>query len=804
MCHSIVSRLLTFIFLLSSGYLSAQVPFPFPTDWKFETLQDESSDWWQSLRVNMVPGVSYTLQKSGNLKAEGWENLFSQYGTDGEWICPLFEGVPPVAPLANPQPFVPISNSPVMSFVWLVVEKDQTGSVLLSWKSLDDQTPKRTRISDIILDPVWEEYDSFYMNNHGNHMFAISPRIYSPVYYEETSMVLGAADSTMIENFKTSLPVITFNMRNSVAMAANYTPTPPAPGGSCFFRIAADWSLDSDGDGRFDWQEIIFDGSNPFATDSDGDGLPDVAQDNSGPEPTLEEGADAGMATFSTVPPGSSPLPPRARIEQTHISASRSAVYTPNWPGWDPAITVESGGTPPYPTESLRDKTTFAAFSAAVAALPLNENGWSVWQNPFGAKCFKTDALTTQIDPRKNGRYTDSFYVSHNAFRLRLDSPAPQGGYSIPLRIMSYVFRNPGDFSVETDGPFHGISHQDLMLTVAEGETLGAPVLAVTPDVGTNEQGVSVSLRLIIRSSNIDDDLDYQYRDPDQGLCLLAGEAFAANFDNDFRESENIKMFWQRRRLGGAGNLGEWETMNPLMSLAETQGDDPPDDLDSRHFAYLRSEAGIFQFQAVFSFPDGTKVPIPYLRIADGKSIENKDSVSNKRLKAGQPDYIGICRNAKSLDVRTEAIKWLGSTKYAADKQVSVKAGNPFNPDTKNRPKCNIFVTHISNRMGATTPYYYRKLVIPTAPLAKPDWYPNPERNIDLDGPGWIYRAVDQEPAPGMVVASPRTSAGNTFGHVGFLDYDGSWINAGAKHINKSLHLLDEKDDYKPNTFRSR
>ncbi len=59
-------------------------------------------------------------------------------------------------------------------------------------------------------------------------------------------------------------------------------------------------------------------------------------------------------------------------------------------------------------------------------------------------------------------------------------------------------------------------------------------------------------------------------------------------------------------------------------------------------------------------------------------------------------------------------------------------------------------------------------------------------------------------PCPGMVCSSPRTSGGTAYGHVGIMDYDGSWINAGAEKVNKFIHLLDMLPDYKPNTFRSR
>jgi hypothetical protein len=803
-CHSLAICLFAWIFLFGGGQLSAQVPFPFPTDWKFETVEDESTNWWQSLRVNMVPGVSYTLQKSDGLETDGWENLHSQYGTDGEWICPLFEGKAPAAIPANPPPGLPTPETPTMRFIWLVLEKDQSGNLLISWNSLDDQTPKRARFTDIVLDPVWEEFDSSYLNHHGNHLFAISPQIYSPIYFGGDTPILGALDTAMTEAFKSSLPVITANIQNSVAMAANYTPTPSSPGDRAFFRIAADWSLDSDGDGRFDWQEIIFDGSNPFAADTDGDGFPDVAQDNSGPEPTLDDDSGSRLSTFATAASSSSTqLPPRAQIERNYISAHRLATYKPNWPGWEPSITLESGGPLPYPTESLWDKSTYSAFSAAVAALPLREDNWVGWLLPYNSIHLKNESQGPHQDPRDNGRYSDSFYVKRSAFRLRLDSPAPQGGYSIPLRIMYYVYTNIAT-GTHKDGPFSGIGFEDLILNVDEGETLGTPVMAATPDVGPNQEIESVPAEIVLSSSNIDNNPDYQYRDSDQGLCLLAGEAFEAYLYDYRPNTKNIKILWQKRRLRGGGTLGEWETMEPLMNLTESQSSEPPDDLDSRAFAYLRSDPGIFQFQAVYSFPDGTKIPIPYLRMADGKSIQNGDLVpkTNDKLKAGQPDYIGVCRNDLSLKLRNEAVRWLGSKAYNFEGKVSIQGGNPFNPNTKNRNKCNLFVTHLANRMGAVTPYFYRKLVLPTAPIAKDDWHLNPERNVDLDPPGWFFKGSVAEPAPGMSVASYGTSSSS--GHVGLLDYDGSWISAGSKKVNKYIHLSDEGSRYKPTHFRSR
>lgn len=62
----------------------------------------------------------------------------------------------------------------------------------------------------------------------------------------------------------------------------------PAPGGSAasanprmFYRVARHW-VDSDGDGWWDHLELSFGGTSPFSADSDGNGVPDPADDHDG------------------------------------------------------------------------------------------------------------------------------------------------------------------------------------------------------------------------------------------------------------------------------------------------------------------------------------------------------------------------------------------------------------------------------------------------------------------------------------------------------------------------------------------
>jgi hypothetical protein len=186
------------------------------------------------------------------------------------------------------------------------------------------------------------------------------------------------------------------------------------------------------------------------------------------------------------------------------------------------------------------------------------------------------------------------------------------------------------------------------------------------------------------------------------------------------------------------------------------------------------------------------------------KGMKNSHHIPNALLKAGKPDYIGVCPNEVSFRLREMAVNWIGRTEYALINNVTTQEGLTFwNANTKNKWKCNIFLTHLANRVGATTPYYYEYWGrMPRAPVAADDWHLNPEKHIDLDGPGWHFLGVAQEPSPGMSVASHSYPPGS--GHCGVLDYDGTWINASKDNVNKSVHLSDDGMLYKSPHFRTR
>ena len=179
----------------------------------------------------------------------------------------------------------------------------------------------------------------------------------------------------------------------------------------------------------------------------------------------------------------------------------------------------------------------------------------------------------------------------------------------------------------------------------------------------------------------------------------------------------------------------------------------PPTDLiplEGYHVILRGEQPGIYQLEARLILPDSREINFPFVRMRDAKSIKNRLGDTNQLLIAGKRDYFGVYMNEQSKAIRDAAVSWLGASGYSLDKNVPTQPGNIMNPSTKNRPKCNLFVTHISNSVGATTPYFARwgnvfgvSLIpgIPSAPIAKFDWFQNPETNIDIDPAGWHFLA---------------------------------------------------------------
>jgi hypothetical protein len=159
------------------------------------------------------------------------------------------------------------------------------GGTVVHWKSLDDGGPMVLLLEgDLHADwqtmPLFSRrYGAYYFFIWHNNRPAPPPAV---------NPQLGTRDAAMIARLEESLPNMNQLVAESAAVVRNMPPPAPvAPGAKKFWRIHADWSVDTDNDGSFDWLEFLMaaDDSHPqhgladtFAADTNGDGIADGSQ----------------------------------------------------------------------------------------------------------------------------------------------------------------------------------------------------------------------------------------------------------------------------------------------------------------------------------------------------------------------------------------------------------------------------------------------------------------------------------------------------------------------------------------------
>jgi hypothetical protein len=282
---------------------------------------------------------------------------------------------------------------------------------------------------------------------------------------------------------------------------------------------------------------------------------------------------------------------------------------------------------------------------------------------------------------------------------------------------------------------------------------------------------------------------------PPDGLVLKVGDTAEFRLcDNDpasFPIPAN-QITWYQRKLEANGSLDAWGQVGTGVRYEKTN-----------------AQAGIYEVKARIT-SSGSNIEIIFDRNQDALHGANSDGVFNEHLRAGKPDYYGVSSSDGQIRLRNSAKSWLGSIVYARTTHIDIDPVWPNNPDLTGAPKCNIFVFHRcneSNNLATWIPGFQRLDILPfpryvlVAPMAREDWWDQPEENIDLDVHNWTQQGISQTPEPGQVASSPGGGPGAS-GHVGILDYDGTWINAGTRHVNKSVHLTGPSD-YQPTHIRS-
>jgi hypothetical protein len=202
---------------------------------------------------------------------------------------------------------------------------------------------------------------------------------------------------------------------------------------------------------------------------------------------------------------------------------------------------------------------------------------------------------------------------------------------------------------------------------------------------------------------------------------------------------------------------------------------------------------GIYEVRAIVTY-GGPGTKFYYTRKRDDPHGKSSSGVMNPMLKAGQPDYVGVAEGEAQLGIARKAREKLGSTAWALASNVTVSPTATAGPGDN---KCNVFVYQVCQSAGVSVP-----LDAGGWPPRAYDWF-----NSGFPIAGWSFRDLWRNPSPGQVVSRylwdwvpivdriPGTSA-----HVGIVDYDGSWINAGPANINRYPHI--NNNDYQTAHYR--
>lgn len=756
-------------------------------DWKVTVEQDGSGQWWESMNINSVPGVLYTIEKSTDMVA--WSTDVTYYGTGAHFVHPLFPTQVPTGSVPTGTP--PVSTGPTTPFVPIILTKSAGGKAVLSWKSLDSGALMQYD-TGVALGPIWNQFDGSYINPHGSYVMAISPQL-TGVPSTSPNPTLATLDAAFVAAFVSALPTIESNVTGSVASAYSDTPT-YVPGDRAFYRVKSNFDYDSDGDGIPDWRELLVYFTNPFNTDSNNNGIPD------GNEPLI------GAVNYGIpAPPPNPDRAPVARIR--HISNSGNVDVLVN--SFTGTTAVSGGGGSTDGTEwgqgtpqgdAIRAARSFGALKTAVDSLPAG----TAWKE--GAWSMKSVCLS---DPNWGGStaYTRLDFTE-GKFQLKLDRAAPEGGYDIKV-VFAQIFSSYDPATKEWKPVPAPVGQETISKTfhVDHNDDESASVDIVPPPPAVNQ-----SILLIPGDVTI---LNASGADPLDGLCIKPGQEF--KLDSDGINGDGTDEFvvetwwtWQTRRMYADGTFEEWKTVSNAAGP-----------IKGHEITASLADEGIYQVRAKLTPTGVDPIYLPAIRMRNASNSIDTGGHAQPLTLAGTPEFLGVTRNDKTLAIRNTAVSWLGSTSYAYDARINMDpAGSPLNPNTTRQPKCNIWLAHMATSAGAPVPMLYRTskgvFSIPTLPLAMNHWYSSPALPLggkiyDLDSYNWSNAGMNTDaatprkfPFPGMAVASSGTSdPEHPSGHCGVLDYDGSWINAGTNTVNKWIFIGDPDDDhYKP--FRMR
>jgi len=271
------------LLLVYSSSLAPHCPKSCFPNW-FENVSAEDNSVQRCLVFRTVPGVQYTIESSDSLGV--WTEQYSIYGLGHEFVVPMVQvSSPPAPPPGDSPPSGPVDVTALVS-LRMEPSSGEAGGTVVSWPSMDDGSAVIVRIPEI-LDPGWYNVPLF-AERYGAYYFFIShPPWAVPPPMENPE--LGIRDAAMLATLQENFTLMNQSVADSVARSRNSPPPAPSdPNSRRFWRIKADWGLDSDNDGSPDWLEFASAAANPagpgglradaFDADTNRDGVADGSQ----------------------------------------------------------------------------------------------------------------------------------------------------------------------------------------------------------------------------------------------------------------------------------------------------------------------------------------------------------------------------------------------------------------------------------------------------------------------------------------------------------------------------------------------
>ena len=227
-----------------------------PAYW-IENVEGTDGSIQQSLVFQTTKGVGYTVEWSDNLSSwnpdQSLDGEGGVYGLSQQCVVPIREFTPP--PPSAPPPGITYAP-PIRRIVGLALRRSSgpEGGTIAIWPSLSGSgtasalLPVEMSVEWNTVVFSWHSYGPY-----GIHAYNFGQTALPAV----VSASISPEDAAFLTVLQSSFPEMNQRVELLQAFARNTPPPPPLPPDSKrFWRIKADWSVDSDADGSPDWAEF--------------------------------------------------------------------------------------------------------------------------------------------------------------------------------------------------------------------------------------------------------------------------------------------------------------------------------------------------------------------------------------------------------------------------------------------------------------------------------------------------------------------------------------------------------------------